>query len=44
MNTRWIKENLLVVVFLAVFVVLLGVIIVLERRATARRGESSRVP
>ena len=39
MNTRWLKRNLVVIIFVVVFVVLLGGIIWLERAATARKAE-----
>jgi hypothetical protein len=39
MNARWVKRNLVVIIFVAVFVALLGVIIWLEQKATARKTE-----
>jgi hypothetical protein len=39
MNLRWIKRNLVAVIFVAVYVILLGAIIWLEQRASASRTE-----
>ena len=36
MNINWLKQNLTLVIFIAVFLLLLGAIVVLERRASAR--------
>jgi Tfp pilus assembly protein PilO len=38
-NTRWLKRNFVVIIFVVVFVVLLGGIIWLEQAATARKAE-----
>jgi hypothetical protein len=38
-NTRWLKRNFVVIIFVVVFVVVLGGIIWLERAATARKAE-----
>jgi hypothetical protein len=42
-NTRWLKRNFVVIIFVVVFAVLLGGIIWLERAATARKAELSRL-
>ena len=39
MNTRWLKRNFVVIIFVVVFVALLGGIIWLERAASARKAE-----